>query len=152
MTRIGERPMRDRHGAHRKRRNGSEQLDLFARAESSSPEDTPAWSVLPDRTRRKATELMVRLMLDHDLRYRAAIVTAYGAGLRISETVAVKVGDIKPDKKLLYIPSGKGGSERLAPLPDGVIDYLIKIARLGGYLDRAKDLPLGNIVMWRGLS
>ncbi len=30
--------------------------------------------------------------------------------------------------------------------------YLIKIARLGGYLDRAKDPPPGNIVMWRGLS
>ena len=29
---------------------------------------------------------------------------------------------------------------------------LIKIARLGGYLDRAKDPPPGNIVMWRGLS
>ena len=62
------------------------------------------------------------------------------------------MGDIKPDKKLLYIPSGKGGSERFAPLPDGVIDYLNKIARLGGYLDRAKDLPPGNIIMWRGLS
>lgn len=58
------------------------------------------------------------------LGHRAAIVTAYGAGLRISETVAVKVGDIKSDKKLLHIPSGKGGSERMAPLPDGVIDYL----------------------------
>ena len=65
MTRIGERPMRDRHGAHRMHRNGSEQLDLFARAESSSPEDTPAWRALPGRTRRRATELMVRLMLDH---------------------------------------------------------------------------------------
>ncbi len=41
MTRIGERPMRDRHGAHRKRGNGSDQLDLFARAESSLPADTP---------------------------------------------------------------------------------------------------------------
>jgi hypothetical protein len=30
--------------------------------------------------------------------------------------------------------------------------YLIKIARLGGYLARAKDSPPGNIVMWRGLS
>ena len=30
--------------------------------------------------------------------------------------------------------------------------YLIKIARLGGYLARAKDPPPGNIVMWRGLS
>lgn len=30
--------------------------------------------------------------------------------------------------------------------------YLIKIARLGGYLARANDPPPGNIVMWRGLS
>ena len=30
--------------------------------------------------------------------------------------------------------------------------YLIKIARLGGYLARAKDPPPGNTVMWRGLS
>ena len=30
--------------------------------------------------------------------------------------------------------------------------YLIKIARLGGYLARTKDSPPGNIVVWRGLS
>lgn len=30
--------------------------------------------------------------------------------------------------------------------------YLTKIARLGGYLARAKDPPPGNMVMWRGLS
>jgi hypothetical protein len=30
--------------------------------------------------------------------------------------------------------------------------YLIKIARLGGYLARTKDPPPGNMVMWRGLS
>jgi hypothetical protein len=30
--------------------------------------------------------------------------------------------------------------------------YLIKIARLGGYLARKNDPPAGNIVMWRGLS
>ena len=39
------------------------------------------------------------------------------------------------------------------PLPAGTLSrYLIKIARLGGYLDRAKDPPPGNIVMWRGLG
>ena len=46
-------------------------------------------------------------------------------------------------------------------LPDSTADptsartislYLIKIARLGGYLARTKDPPTGNIVMWRGLS
>ena len=30
--------------------------------------------------------------------------------------------------------------------------YLIKIARLGGYLARKNDPPPGNIVMWRGMS
>jgi hypothetical protein len=30
--------------------------------------------------------------------------------------------------------------------------YIIKVARLGGYLARANDPPPGNIVMWRGLS
>ena len=39
------------------------------------------------------------------------------------------------------------------PFPAGTLSrYLIKIARLGGYLARAKDPPPGNIVMWRGLS
>ena len=30
--------------------------------------------------------------------------------------------------------------------------YLIKVAKLGGYLARASDPPPGNTVMWRGLS
>jgi hypothetical protein len=30
--------------------------------------------------------------------------------------------------------------------------YLTKIARLGGYLARAKDAPPGHLVLWRGLS
>jgi len=30
--------------------------------------------------------------------------------------------------------------------------YLIKIARLGGFLARASDPPPGNTVIWRGLS
>jgi hypothetical protein len=33
-----------------------------------------------------------------------------------------------------------------------VSDYLIKIARLGGYLNRASDPPPGNKVMWRGMT
>jgi hypothetical protein len=30
--------------------------------------------------------------------------------------------------------------------------YLLQIARLGGYLARAKDPPPGNLVLWRGLT
>jgi hypothetical protein len=35
--------------------------------------------------------------------------------------------------------------------PYGLSTYLIRIARLGGYLARANDAPPGNTVMWRGL-
>ena len=36
--------------------------------------------------------------------------------------------------------------------PASLSTYLLKIARLGGYLARAKDPPPGNAAMWRGLS
>jgi hypothetical protein len=41
---------------------------------------------------------------------------------------------------------------RTPPQRKTVGSYLIKIARLGGYLARANDRPPGNMVMWRGLS
>jgi Transposase DNA-binding len=43
----------------------------------------------------------------------------------------------------------KGGAN---PPEKRLSAYLTKIARLGGYLARAKDAPPGNLVMWRGLS
>jgi hypothetical protein len=46
-----------------------------------------------------------------------------------------------------FIPDQVRPSHRKSISP-----YLIKIARLGGYLARASDPPPGNIVMWRGLS
>jgi len=42
--------------------------------------------------------------------------------------------------------------DRKSPRRKTLAHYLIKIARLGGYLDRANDPPPGNMVMWRGLS
>lgn len=36
--------------------------------------------------------------------------------------------------------------------PVGLSNYIVKLARLGGYLARAHDPPPGNIVIWRGLS
>lgn len=38
------------------------------------------------------------------------------------------------------------------PDRDAISRYVVKIARLGGYLARANDPAPGNIVMWRGLS
>jgi hypothetical protein len=44
----------------------------------------------------------------------------------------------------------KNNERRRATAP--LCSYLTKIARLGGYLARAKDPPPGNLVMWRGMS
>ena len=39
-----------------------------------------------------------------------------------------------------------------APSANALSLYLTKLARLGGYLARAKDPPPGNLIMWRGLT
>ncbi len=36
--------------------------------------------------------------------------------------------------------------------PDRLSEYLVCLAKLGGYLDRAHDPPPGNTVIWRGLN
>lgn len=33
-----------------------------------------------------------------------------------------------------------------------ISDYLLCVAKLGGYLARANDSPPGNLVLWRGVS
>ena len=38
-------------------------------------------------------------------------------------------------------------------MPEGTVGrYLVQIAKLGGYLARAKDPPPGTMVIWRGLA
>src|SRR5450432_4737333 len=50
-------------------------------------------------------------------KYRAALSAAYGAGLRVSEVVALKVSDIDSERMLLRIEQGKGRKDRLQCFP-----------------------------------
>src|SRR5208282_4222732 len=47
-------------------------------------------------------------------KYKAALSAAYGAGLRVSEVVALKVSDIDSERMLLRIEQGKGRKDRFA--------------------------------------
>jgi site-specific recombinase XerD len=57
-------------------------------------------------------------------KYKAALSVAYGAGLRVSEVVALKVSDIDSDRKILRVEQGKGRKDRYAMLSPVLIDYL----------------------------
>jgi site-specific recombinase XerD len=50
------------------------------------------------------------------LKYKAALSITYGAGLRASETAALKVSDIDSERMVIRIENGKGGKDRYAML------------------------------------
>jgi integrase/recombinase XerD len=57
-------------------------------------------------------------------KYKAAFATAYGAGLRVSEVVALKVGDIDSERMLLRVEQGKGRKDRHAMLSPQLLEVL----------------------------
>ena len=57
-------------------------------------------------------------------KYKAAFATAYGAGLRVSEVVTLKVGDIDSERMLLRIEQGKGRKDRHAMLSPQLLEQL----------------------------
>jgi len=58
------------------------------------------------------------------LKYRAALMLCYGAGLRISEAVALKVSDIDSKRMLLRIEQGKGSKDRYVMLSPRLLAVL----------------------------
>ena len=52
----------------------------------------------------------------------------------------------------LEIRASKFPDERLSLRFGVLLNVMARVARLGGYLDRAGDSPPGNLVMWRGMS
>jgi site-specific recombinase XerD len=59
-----------------------------------------------------------------NLKYRAALSVAYGAGLRASEVIALKVGDVDSQRMVLRVEQGKGHKDRYAMLPPLLLERL----------------------------
>src|SRR5438477_1047490 len=59
-----------------------------------------------------------------NLKHQTALSAAYGAGLRASEVVALKVTDIDSHRMTLRIEQGKGSKDRYAMLPPILLERL----------------------------
>jgi site-specific recombinase XerD len=71
------------------------------------------------------------------LKYKAALSVAYGAGLRVSEVVALKVGDIDSKRMVIRVEQGKGRKDRYVMLSPHLLELLRawwKLARPQGWL------------------
>lgn len=58
------------------------------------------------------------------VKHRAALSVAYGAGLRVAEVAALKVGDIDSQRMLIRVERGKGGRYRNAMLSPDLLALL----------------------------
>jgi integrase/recombinase XerD len=65
------------------------------------------------------------------LKYKAAFSVAYGAGLRISEVVSLKISDIDSERMTLHVEQGKGRKDRYAMLSPVLLDILRRWWREG---------------------
>jgi site-specific recombinase XerD len=59
-----------------------------------------------------------------NLKHQTALSVAYGAGLRSSEVIALKVGDIDSERMTLRVEQGKGRKDRYAMLSPVLLERL----------------------------
>ena len=76
-----------------------------------------------------------------NLKHQAAMSVAYGAGLRVSEVVSLKVCDIDGQRMTLRVEQGKGRKDRYAMLSPVLLERLRAWWRLGHA--QGKILPDG---------
>jgi site-specific recombinase XerD len=58
------------------------------------------------------------------LKYKAALSVAYGAGLRASEVVSLKISDIDSTRMVIRVEQGKGGKDRYVMLSPPLLELL----------------------------
>jgi len=69
-------------------------------------------------------EVVRLLRCVRERRYRTYFFTTYSLGLRLSEALALQVGDIESAHGRVHVRRGKGCKDRLVPLPDLTLQSL----------------------------
>jgi len=77
----------------------------------------------------------------HNPKHQTALAVAYATGLRASEVISLKVGDVDSQRMTLRVQQGKGSKDRYAMLPPILLERLREWWRLGRA--QGKMLPGG---------
>jgi len=79
----------------------------------------------------------------HSVKHRAILMTAYGAGLRVSEVCVVQIPDIDSQRMLLHVRHGKNYKDRYVKLSERLLLFLRfywkKARPAGSYLFPGRD-------------
>lgn len=70
------------------------------------------------------TEVKALLEAPTNLRHRAILATMYGAGLRVSEVVGLKVSDLDRERRVIWVRGGKGHKDRQVMLAEPLREVL----------------------------
>ena len=62
-------------------------------------------------------------------RYRVCLTLIYACGLRLLEGLRLRVPAVDGARQLLHVQGGKGGKDRLVPLPDAALTLLREVWR-----------------------
>ncbi len=79
-------------------------------------------SRLPEILSRQEVAKMIEVTVNG--KHRALLMTAYGAGLRVSELVHIKISNIDSDRMSLRVEQGKGKKDRYTVLSERLLQEL----------------------------
>src|SRR5262249_26979964 len=92
-----------------------------------------------------------------NLKHRALLMTAYAAGLRITEVTRLRVADIDSQRMVIRVEQGKGRKDRYSVLSPRLLEILRaywKVVRPRYYLFPGADpeAPISNDAVWQVCS
>ncbi|MCF7917870.1 tyrosine-type recombinase/integrase [Candidatus Gracilibacteria bacterium] len=70
------------------------------------------------------SEIEKILQIPPNTKHKLLLSLAYGAGLRVSEVIALKVQDMDLEEMTLHIKQAKGQKDRISVLPEKLVDNL----------------------------
>ena len=80
---------------------------------------------------------------------RLAATLLYGAGLRLTEAIRLRVKDLDFAHRIIVVIDGKGGASRRTPMPESTIELLeaqLATVRAGHLLDVERGFGLASLI------